>query len=294
METKRYSQFGFFSVILLSLLLIISVVMALTVEKEDRFALMMLGIPVGILLILLLLFYKLVIEIDGTTISFKMGIGLFSHTYRIDSLIRCRSVKNPFISGFGIRKIRNGWLYNVTGSKAVELTFRHSGKVIRIGTDRPDEIAEIITGLMNTDPDDEYLSDQNLRMQNGIVAMVVTLLAVSLFMVYEYQPVKIDLQRNRMEINGTYGLPINYQSIVSIDTISQMPQIGMKSNGIEIGYICKGHFKLTGIGDALLFINRGVSPFVEMKLKNSQMIYFNLENREKTTELFWRIKTKTK
>jgi hypothetical protein len=43
----------------------------------------------------------------------------------------------------GIRKIPGGWLYNISGADAVELTLK-GGKRCRIGTDVPEELERAI------------------------------------------------------------------------------------------------------------------------------------------------------
>jgi hypothetical protein len=73
-----------------------------------------------------------------------------------------------------------------------------------------------------------------------------------------------------------------------------MPGIEMKTNGFALGKVCKGNFRLTNIGSAILFINYNVSPFVQVALKNGQVIYFNLIDRQSTIDIFDKIKSKKK
>ena len=42
-------------------------------------------------------------------------IGFFKRTYQINDLTSCASVRCNLLNGFGIRKIANGWLYNISG-----------------------------------------------------------------------------------------------------------------------------------------------------------------------------------
>jgi len=52
-------------------------------------------------------------------------------------------VRNHWFYGWGIRLTPHGWLYNVSGLGAVEIVLS-SGKHYRIGTDRPEELAQAI------------------------------------------------------------------------------------------------------------------------------------------------------
>jgi hypothetical protein len=155
MESKRFTQSGTFSVILLSLFFIFSIVMGLTVGSTDKSVMLIFIVLSLILLISLLFFYKMFIEIDSTNILFELGIGIIGKSYRISEIESCKPVKDSFLNGWGIHKIRNGWFYNVSGFNAIELTFKNTGKRIWIGTNKPDEITKIINGLINKtqDPD---------------------------------------------------------------------------------------------------------------------------------------------
>ena len=69
-------------------------------------------------------------------------------SYKISDIKYCRTVSNSVINGIGIRMLPNGWLYNVSGLKAIELQFKNRKSVIRIGTDKPDEISQLIQSLI--------------------------------------------------------------------------------------------------------------------------------------------------
>jgi len=61
----------------------------------------------------------------------------------LDDVIATRHVQNSWGHGWGLRKIRNGWMFDIAGSDVVELTLR-SGRVFRIGTDQPAELSAAI------------------------------------------------------------------------------------------------------------------------------------------------------
>jgi hypothetical protein len=52
-------------------------------------------------------------------------------------------VKNPWYYGWGIRLTPHGWLYNVSGSYAVEIKMK-TGKKYRIGTNVPNDFEKAI------------------------------------------------------------------------------------------------------------------------------------------------------
>ena len=149
MNTKKYTQFGTFMVIVFMLTLFFSLIMILAEGLKDNSRFITFSFLSLIMIVALLFFYKITIEIDDAFISFKLGIGWFGRKYRIDNLISCKSVKNSIWYGMGARLLPNGWLFNVSGLKAIELSFKNKKSIIRIGTNKPEEIAEIVTTLIN-------------------------------------------------------------------------------------------------------------------------------------------------
>ncbi|MDP4238858.1 MAG: hypothetical protein Q8904_05230 [Bacteroidota bacterium] len=295
MESKKYTQFGTLSVIIMLPLIVVFTGMLISHGLLFDTDSCLYAVLILTFLACLSVFYKSTIILDDKHISFKLGIGVFGRSYKLSEIESCKPVKNHIISGWGIHKIPNGWLYNVSGLKAIELKFKNTATVIRIGTNKPDEIAEIIAKLINTtrEQNEEYTSLRNLnsKSRNTYIAVAVVLIIVLLFNLYQYQPVTINLGKNQFEINGEYGFPINYRDIDVIDTITQMPGIKMRTNGFSSGKVCKGYFTLTNTSSAILFINYNVSPFVQVVLKNRPVVYFNLKDRRSTIEMFDKIKS---
>jgi hypothetical protein len=295
MKSKRYTQFGTFTVIIMSALLIVFATLLLVRGFSPGAETHMFATLVLIFTVCLLTFYKLTIIVDDTTISFKLGIGVFSKSYKISEIKSCKPVKNLWIYGVGIRKLPNGWLYNVSGLKAIELRFKDSTKVIRIGTDKPYEIAGVIKDLIGTElesEDDKPEYKIQSKTRNTIILLAIVGAIVGGDIYYSSLPTKIDMKETQLEISGGYGFSINYNDISTIDTICQMPNIEMRTNGFASGKVCKGYFRLTNIGSASLFIDFGVSPFVQLVLKNGRVIFFNLKDRRSTIETFKKIKSK--
>jgi hypothetical protein len=297
METKKFTQFGTFTVIIMSILLIVFAVLLLThgflPDQETYLNVFLVLTAVACLII----FYKMTITIDNESISFKLGIGLLGKSYKISDIESCSSVKNSFIYGWGIHKIPKGWLYNVSGLKAIELRFKDSTRVVRIGTDNPDEIAGVITDLIGAESESgNDTPEYKIQSQTKLAIIILIIVAVFIFgsNYYDSLPTKINMKETQFEINGAYGFSINYSDISAIDTISQMPHIETRTNGFALGKVCKGYFRLTDIGSASLFINFGVSPFVRLVLKNGRVIFFNIKDRQSTIETFEKIKSKSK
>ncbi len=97
-----------------------------------------------VLTICVILFSSLTIIVDNDLLRIRFTGGLIRREFKLKDIVSCKSVKNPWWYGFGIRKIPKGWLFNIYGTKAIEISMK-DGRVYRIGTDEPDELKELIT-----------------------------------------------------------------------------------------------------------------------------------------------------
>jgi hypothetical protein len=295
MGTKRFTQFGTFSVILLLPILTLFIYITWNVGLNSMPSFIIFGTSSIVMLISILTFYQLVIEIDRVHISFKLGIGLFSRQYKIDNLNNCKSVTNSVFEGIGIRKISNGWLYNVSGSKAIELTFKDSKKIIRIGTNKPDEISEFIAGFIKkSDEPVDYTANSKSRKSLNFIIGGVVLFIIVLFTLYGNMETKITMKNDTIEIGGMYGGLINYGEIAEIDTLTWIPKIEFKSNGYSFASIRKGYFRIKGIGEAMVFADCSVTPMIKLTLKNQEVYFLNFKKRQSTINLYEDLKTKIK
>ena len=88
---------------------------------------------------------RLTVVVDARAVTAVFGWGWPSRTIdraEIESAVR---VRNSWWHGWGIRKVSRGWMYNIAGRDAIQLSLR-SGKVFRIGTDQPDDLLAAISG----------------------------------------------------------------------------------------------------------------------------------------------------
>lgn len=87
-----------------------------------------------------LIFYQLRVSVWADILMISFGIGLIWKSIRISSIESIKIVKSPLYFGWGIRMIPNGTMYNISGSKAIEITFNNSPRIVRIGSKHPEKL----------------------------------------------------------------------------------------------------------------------------------------------------------
>ena len=98
----------------------------------------------GLLLFMTWLFGSLTVEVDEEELRHWFGPGFWKKSYQLLDIESAKVVRNSWFWGWGIRLTPHGWLYNVSGLDAVQLQLR-SGRKLRIGTDDPQGLIEVIS-----------------------------------------------------------------------------------------------------------------------------------------------------
>lgn len=89
-----------------------------------------------VLVVVLALFSSLTVVVDDEALRTAFGPGLLRHAWPLDHIRGWQAVRNPWWYGWGIHLTPNGWLYNVSGSEAVEVVLSDDRRR-RIGTNDP-------------------------------------------------------------------------------------------------------------------------------------------------------------
>ena len=101
------------------------------------------AVVAAVLVFILIVFRSLTIEIDASELRCFLGDGLVRRRFPLSEIASARPVRNKWYYGWGVRWIPSGWMFNVSGLDAVELTLA-SGKRFRVGTDRPREVIDAL------------------------------------------------------------------------------------------------------------------------------------------------------
>jgi len=134
----------------------------------------------------------------------------------------------------------------------------------------------------------------NSPKQNNILPTILIVIAVVGISLILMNMVKVEMNDSNLKIKGIYGKSIEYSQINEVSTIDSLPIIGIRKNGIGLGFMNIGHFSYSGIGNVLLFEIRLEKPYVEIKT-NEEIIIIGLgkkRNLEIVDELHKRLNSK--
>lgn len=147
----KHVQIGWVILIALlcSIILVATILLSVSdLVRGEPFVLQINYAVIAILAACLFLFGTLTVTVDDEAVKIRFGIGLIRKTVPLAGIDSCKVVRNKWWYGWGIRFIRGGVLYNVSGLDAVEILLKN-GRKCRIGTDEPGKLEEFINGKLN-------------------------------------------------------------------------------------------------------------------------------------------------
>jgi hypothetical protein len=286
METKKFVQKGTFSVAVLLPIMLFCIIMLIVFRHSEPFMLFILGFVTVIMAVCLLIFFRLSITVDDKNLSFELGTGMVKRRYPLDTIESCTAVRNPAWWGIGIRLTPEGWLYNVSGREAIELKFKNRHDKIRIGTDKPVEIAALVnerTGGILSPAAPEFSGKGNFLLIFLILTLAIIMPAGIL--ISGTSESAIEIINNQIVIKGMYGTKIDLKTISSADTLVSLPPVRSRTNGFAAGNTLRGHFKLSDGRKVRLYVKTNSPPYIEL-VSASATVFISTRDPAVTRQLF--------
>lgn len=109
------------------------------------------GLVYVLMILVAFLFFRLVTEVSSGSIKVHFGTGIIKKQISLDRVKEVKVVRNKWFYGWGIRFIINGWLWNIRGLDAIELTFKDKNSVFRIGSQEPEKLKDAIERQLKTE-----------------------------------------------------------------------------------------------------------------------------------------------
>lgn len=112
-----------------------------------RLTLFLLAAVLGICAIV---FCSLTIELSDSFLSWYFGPGLIRKHVATTEIKDAIVTKSRLVHGWGVHFTSKGWLYNVSGFDAVQITLK-SGKTFLLGSDEPEQLCSALQRAIGPD-----------------------------------------------------------------------------------------------------------------------------------------------
>lgn len=143
MEYKR-RQYG--SLTIGSILILVAILASVSFAGEDLGDSTFRTISIVALALIGLLFMSLTVIVEPSCVRLIYGLGLIRRRIPMERIESAIPVRNSWWYGLGIRLTPHGWMWNIQGLDAVELTYVDGGR-FRIGTADPEGLSAAINDM---------------------------------------------------------------------------------------------------------------------------------------------------
>lgn len=129
----------------------------------------------------------------------------------------------------------------------------------------------------------EGLSEK--RNKVGVIILLGTLFFVVGLLGYGFKENKIIFDSDSISFKGSYGETLTKVEIQSIELVSELPEISIRTNGFALGTINKGYFRTKNGEIVKLILNSDKKPMILFTKTNGKKIYYSA--KDKPNELIW-------
>ncbi len=143
MSAYRHTQPGTLMRVTFAVAILGFLVGAMLAGASDPTMMAVLLVLALVMFLVMLLFHSLTVEVARGYLVIRFGVGLIRKRWALQDIDGAEAVENRWWYGWGIRITPHGWLFNVSGSDAVQVRLV-SGKQVRIGTDEPAKLQAAI------------------------------------------------------------------------------------------------------------------------------------------------------
>ena len=123
--------------------------------------------------------------------------------------------------------------------------------------------------------------------KKSILIALAIVISVAVGITWTALPPAFELGNEQFTVSGAYGVSIHYQDIKEINLADKIPPLSLRTNGLGLGPILKGHFKLEDKNKALLFLRSANGPVLIIKRQSKpEIIMINCKDAAETRFLY--------
>lgn len=147
MASYEHTQAGTFVRVTMTVVFVGMLALAGALGMRDPALIWVFLAMAAVMVVVLFLFHSLTVEIADGEVRLRFGVGLIRKRIPVKEIAAAEVVRNRWWYGWGIKLTPHGWLFNVSGYDAVQVTLR-DGRKYRIGTDEPRKLHRAVEDAM--------------------------------------------------------------------------------------------------------------------------------------------------
>ncbi|HAS75022.1 MAG TPA: hypothetical protein DCS67_12830 [Clostridiales bacterium UBA8960] len=125
----------------------------------------------------------------------------------------------------------------------------------------------------------------NMKMTPAVAFKVGILVIVAIAILIGLKPPSIAMNNDGLKIGGLYGKLYEWDVIENVELFNQMPKIGMRTNGMDLGSTKRGYFNMGDYGSSTLYVNTSHEAFIVFKY-GDRHIFVSFDDAQKGLDAY--------
>ncbi|GHB34494.1 DUF3784 domain-containing protein [Mongoliitalea lutea] len=125
-----------------------------------------------------------------------------------------------------------------------------------------------------------------------VLFTALILIGALLSVIYGIIPSKHEMKHESVAFSGSYGTELKFSEIDSIALTDRIPRVLSRNNGLGVGQIKKGTFRVEDIGKAHLLVHASSGPFLVIITKSGETTIINYKDKAKTDQIYKELQSK--
>lgn len=233
-----------------------------------------------------LIFGALTVSVQDDRLRVVYGIGLIHKTIDLRDVVAVRAVRTPAWSGWGIRLLPGGWLYNVQGRDAIELTRRGGGHVY-VGTDDPEGLVAAIQAH-GVPPVAATMAvpGHSVGIMRWLPALLLVgpVIIIGAVILAGLREPEVRVTANAVSVHHGQTLLSMPRAGLQVTLLDVLPDM-RRGLGFRVTDIWRGRFRLTDGTGVYVFVDRGRPPFIRF-VDRDRIVFLGFSDAARTRQLF--------
>jgi hypothetical protein len=139
-------------------------------------------------------------------------------------------------------------------------------------------VAIIIVSLVRIQRYDHNVKSRESTMK-AVRALVIVAIVGGILISQVIGEHKVIITDASVKVSGMFGKTFAMEDVVSVREVQEMPRVTLRANGLGIGSIQRGQFRLEGAKKAYLYLSKREGPYIEI-LTEDYPVYINFRDQE--------------
>lgn len=114
---------------------------------------------------------------------------------------------------------------------------------------------------------------------------ILTVVLVAVLMFHGMNPSTLRIENGKLIFTGMFGTSRSLSDFTGVYLTDSLPEVSLRLNGLSVGKVNKGYFKLTKGGSCMMYLSSS-KPYIVFSEKSGRDIFYNSKDSVATLQIY--------